>query len=78
MKKNSIEIEKKVFEMSYVKRSMILIGAPVAVFFIITAIIVASLVSNFTEQQAYRLMYSNMRECVLSFEKTPSRRQRRA
>ena len=70
MKKNSIEIEKKVFEMSYVKRSMILIGAPVAVFFIITAIIVASLVSNFTEQQAYRLMYSNMRECVLSFEKT--------
>ena len=70
MKKNNTEIEKKMFKMSFIKRSMILIGVPVAVFFVITAAIVAGLVSNFTEQQAYRLMYSNMRECVLSFEKT--------
>ncbi|MBB5226268.1 methyl-accepting chemotaxis protein [Treponema ruminis] len=64
------EGEKKGFEMTFVKRSMLLIGTPVAVFFVITAIILAGLVSNFTEQQAYRLMFSNMRECVLSFEKT--------
>ena len=70
IKKFNNEGEKKGFEMTFVKRSMLLIGTPVAVFFVITAIILAGLVSNFTEQQAYRLMFSNMRECVLSFEKT--------
>ncbi len=58
--------------MSFVKRSLVLIGVPVAVFFILTTIIVANLVSNFTEEQAYRLMYSNIRECVLNFENTLS------
>ena len=58
--------------MSFVRRSLILIGVPVAAFFILTTIIVASLVSNFTEEQAYRLMYSNMKECVLNFENTLS------
>ncbi|WP_407429485.1 methyl-accepting chemotaxis protein [Treponema sp.] len=58
--------------MSFVKRSMLMIGAPVAVFFIITTIILGSLVSNYTELQAYRLVYSNVRECIQSFEKTLS------
>ena len=58
--------------MSFVRRSLILIGVPVAAFFILTTIIVAALVSNFTEEQAYRLMYSNMRECILNFENTLS------
>ncbi|WP_294430013.1 methyl-accepting chemotaxis protein [uncultured Treponema sp.] len=56
--------------MTFVKRALTLIGVAVAVFFIITTIVVASLVSNFTEEQAYRLMYSNMRECILNFENT--------
>ena len=58
--------------MNFVRRSLILIGVPVAAFFVLTTIIVASLVSNFTEEQAYRLMYSNMKECVLNFENTLS------
>ncbi|MBQ3966547.1 MAG: cache domain-containing protein, partial [Treponema sp.] len=58
--------------MAFVKRSLILIGASVAVFFIITTVIAAELVSNFSEEQAYRLMYSNMKECVLNFENTLS------
>ena len=58
--------------MTFVKKSMILIGVPVAVFFILTTVIAAELVSNFTEEQAYRLMYSNMKECVLNFENTLS------
>ena len=56
--------------MAFVKRALLLIGVSVAAFFILTTIIVANLVSNFTEEQAYRLMYSNMRECVLNFEDT--------
>ncbi len=58
--------------MAFVKRSLILIGASVAVFFIITTVIAAELVSNFSKEQAYRLMYSNMKECVLNFENTLS------
>ncbi|MBQ4378615.1 MAG: hypothetical protein II821_05395 [Treponema sp.] len=58
--------------MNFVKKSLILIGVPVAVFFILTTVIVAKLVSNFTEEQAYRLMYANMKECVLNFENTLS------
>ena len=58
--------------MSFVKRALMLIGVSVAIFFVITTIIVANLVSNFTEEQAYRLMYSNVRECVLNFENTMS------
>ena len=56
--------------MAFVKRALLLIGGSVAVFFILTTIIVAGLVSTFTEEQAYRLMYSNIRECVLNFENT--------
>ncbi|MBQ7159751.1 MAG: hypothetical protein IJS09_10095 [Treponema sp.] len=58
--------------MAFVRKSMILIATPVAVFFILTTVIVANLVSNFTEEQAYRLMYSNIKECVLNFENTLS------
>lgn len=68
-----LERKKKLkFEMGFVKRSMTLIGAPVAAIFILTTLIVTGVISKFTEQQAYRLMYSNIKECVLSFEKTLS------
>ena len=56
--------------MTFVKKALIMIGVPVALFFIITIIVVSNRIAGFTQLQSYRLMYSSVRECVLNFERT--------
>ena len=61
--------KKRTFELGAVKRAMLMIGTPVAVFFVITTIIAAELVSGFTKKQTYELMEEQTQECVLKLEK---------
>ena len=61
--------KKRTFEIGAVKRSMLIIGAPVAAFFVLTTIIAAELVSGFTRKQTYQLMQEQAQECVLKLEK---------
>ncbi len=61
--------KKRTFELGAVKRAMLTIGAPVAVFFVLTTIIAAELVSGFTRKQTYGLMEEQTQECVLKLEK---------
>ncbi len=61
--------KKRTFELSAVKRAMLMIGAPVAAFFVLTTIIAAGLVSGFTRRQTYELMQKQTQECVLKLEK---------
>ncbi|MBR1722637.1 MAG: hypothetical protein IJ727_09195 [Treponema sp.] len=56
--------------MTFVKKALIMIGVPVALFFVLTIIVVSNRISGFTQLQSYRLMYSSVRECVLNFERT--------
>ena len=48
--------------MTFVKKALIMIGVPVALFFIITIIVVSNRIAGFTQLQSYRLMYSSVRE----------------
>lgn len=67
----NIERKKKSkFELSSIKDSILKLGTPVAVFFVITTIIVTSFVSKFTKEQTYRVMQDESQKCVIELEKT--------
>ena len=62
--------KKRSFDLSSVGRSMITIGTPTALFFILTTIIVTAFTSKFTKKQTYRMMQDEAQKCVLELEKT--------
>ncbi|MBQ6565714.1 MAG: adenosine deaminase [Treponema sp.] len=61
--------KKRAFELGAVKRAMLMIGVPVAAFFVLTTVIAAELVSSFTRRQTRSLMQEQAQECVLKLEK---------
>ena len=54
--------------MTFVKRSLIFIGLPVALFFVLTIVVVISFVSRFSNSQATSLMQFRAEKCVLELE----------
>ncbi len=54
--------------MNFVRRSLILIGTPVAVLFIITTLLAASLVSRTTGRQTASFMKAQTEKCVMDIE----------
>ncbi|MCR5763525.1 MAG: hypothetical protein K6G00_09115 [Treponema sp.] len=54
--------------MNFVKRSMVLIGTPVAILFFFTTILAASFVSKSSKNQTLSFMQSHTQKCVLELE----------
>ena len=54
--------------MSFVKKSLVLIGTPVAILFVITTIIAASFVAGASKQQTEAFMKTHTKKCVLELE----------
>ncbi|MBQ4498167.1 MAG: hypothetical protein II973_11790 [Spirochaetaceae bacterium] len=54
--------------MTFVKKSLIMIGVPVALFFILTTIIATTFVSRFSGSQVSSLMQTHTAKCVLELE----------
>ncbi len=54
--------------MTFVKKSLIMIGVPVALFFVLTTIIATSFVSRFSGRQVSSFMQTHTQKCVLELE----------